>query len=126
MIGRPRGRQIEIEGAETSVQRFLESVENLNSALLSAPIRCFFHLVCGEDVIHDDLGVNIPRSPNVIKIFAQPIMDAWLAVKEGECPEGWRLQVTDSQGLILSEFDLHAGEAAISGISSMLARLEVD
>jgi hypothetical protein len=78
-------------------------------------MRYYFHVVDGHDLVRDDEGIEIDESPHVqteaCKALEEMKRESPELVQTGE---GWRMDVTDASGAVLSLFLSTASELACS------------
>ena len=70
-------------------------------------MRCYFHLVNGQEIIADDAGVEILDLEKAHELALQAIADIRAeAIQLGESWQGWRLDAADSSGNVLLSIPL--------------------
>ncbi len=72
------------------------------------PMRCYFHLVNGADIIPDDTGIEVPDLESARASALQAIGE--LRREADDRPQdwaGWQLQIVCPQGNILASIPLH-------------------
>ena len=70
-------------------------------------MRCYFHLVKGDQVITDDMGVDIVDLARAHELALQTIEDIRAEmIQLGDSWQGWRLDVVDPSGTVLLSIPL--------------------
>ena len=70
-------------------------------------MRCYFHLVNGDEIIADDTGVEILDLAKAHEFALQAIEDIRAeAAQFGESWQGWRIDVVDPSGNVLLSIPL--------------------
>ncbi|MBB3018956.1 UDP-glucose 4-epimerase [Microvirga lupini] len=70
-------------------------------------MRCYFHLVNGDEVIADDTGVEIIDLARAHELALQTIEDIRAeTIQLGDSWQGWRLEVVDPSGAVLLSIPL--------------------
>jgi hypothetical protein len=84
------------------------SVEHPGIALDSEPsMRCYFHLVNGEEIILDNTGIEVSNLATAKEMALQAIRDIRTeAIQLGASWQGWRLDIVDLTGCTLLSITL--------------------
>jgi hypothetical protein len=68
---------------------------------------CYFHLVNGDEIIADDMGVEVLDLAKAHELALQAIEDIRAEASQfGDSWQGWRLDVVDSAGTVLLSIPL--------------------
>lgn len=72
-------------------------------------MRCFFNLTDGQEVIHDEEGVDVTTIEAAVG-YALEVIKEMRAEAMSTCDEwqGWRLEIVDSTGRIVESIPLDA------------------
>jgi hypothetical protein len=70
-------------------------------------MRCYFHLVNGHETIPDDIGIEVSDLPTAQEMALLAIRDIREdAIQLGASWQGWRLDIVDPSGRVLSSIPL--------------------
>jgi hypothetical protein len=70
-------------------------------------MRCYFHLVNGQESIPDDTGIEVSDLTTAQDMALQAIEDIREeAIQQGASWQGWRLDIVDRSGRILLSIPL--------------------